>query len=319
MLVQPELIPGFPECAIITEVGPRDGLQSEPVFVPTARKIELIEALLLSGIQRFEITSFVSPRAVPQMRDAAEVLAAFKASGAYLTALVPNTRGAEAALAAGADAMVLFASASESHNLKNVNRSRAASFSGFADIARLADGSHTALQGAIATAFGCPFEGNVEVDAVTTQAKCYADLGIRHITLGDTTGMATPALVIKTVKALRQAVPEVEIALHFHNTRGVGLACAYAGLGMGITHYEASIGGLGGCPFVPRATGNIPTEDLVYLLHESGVGTGIDLERLTKAATLAETVVGRELPGQVMKAGPRLQTAAMESVRTANG
>ena len=311
---------GFPERAIITEVGSRDGLQSEPVFVPTDQKIALIQALLDAGLRRFEVTSFVSPRAVPQMRDAAEVMAAFRdRDDAHLTALVPNARGAAAAIEAGVDAMVLFASASESHNLKNVNRSRAESLKGFAEIARLAEGTGVALQGAIATAFGCPFEGNVDVDAVVDQAKAYRDLGMGYITLGDTTGMATPANVVERVQALRPVLGDTDLALHFHNTRGVGLACAYAGLSLGVTHYESSIGGLGGCPFVPRATGNVSTEDLVYLFHESGVETGTDLDRLIAAAELAERLVGRELPGQIMKAGPRLQTASMDSVRTANG
>lgn len=313
-------IAGFPDHAVITEVGPRDGLQSEAVFVPTTQKIALIQSLLDAGLRHFEITSFVSPRAVPQMRDAAEVIAAFRErDDAHLTALVPNLHGAASAIEAGVDAMVLFASASESHNRKNVNRSRAESLAGFAEIARLAEGSGTALQGAIATAFGCPFEGEVALTAVVDQARAYRDLGMAHITLGDTTGMATPLLVIERVQALADAVPGVKIALHFHNTRGVGLACAYAGLSQGITHYESSIGGLGGCPFVPRATGNVATEDLVYLLHESGVQTGTDLDRLIEAAELAERIIGRELPGQIMKAGPRLKTAPMDSVRTANG
>jgi hydroxymethylglutaryl-CoA lyase len=313
-------IAGFPDHALITEVGPRDGLQSEKVFVPTAEKIALIQSLLEAGLRRFEITSFVSPRAVPQMRDAAEVMAAFRdRDDAHLTALVPNLRGAAAAIEAGVDAMVLFASASESHNLKNVNRSRADSLAGFAEIARLAEGTGVALQGAIATAFGCPFEGDVALSAVTDQARAYRDLGMTHLTLGDTTGMATPLLVVERVQALAEAVPGVDVALHFHNTRGVGLACAYAGLSQGITHYESSIGGLGGCPFVPRATGNVSTEDLVYLFQESGVQTGADLDKLIAAAGLAERVIGRELPGQIMKAGPRLKTAPMDSVRTANG
>ncbi|TRW99496.1 hydroxymethylglutaryl-CoA lyase [Paracoccus sp. M683] len=313
-------IAGFPAEVVITEVGPRDGLQSEPVFVPTAQKIELVQALLDAGLRRFEVTSFVSPRAVPQMQDAAEVMAAFRdRDDAHLTALVPNARGADAAIDSGVDAMVLFASASESHNRKNVNRSLAESLEGFSQIARLAEGTGVALQGAIATAFGCPFEGVVPVGAVVDQARAYRDLGMGHITLGDTTGMATPALVIERVEALAKAVPDVQIALHFHNTRGVGLACAYAGLALGVRHYESSIGGLGGCPFVPRATGNVPTEDLVYLMQESGVQTGTDLNRLIHAAQLAERIIGRELPGQVMKAGPRLQIAAMDSVRTAHG
>lgn len=315
-----QTLQGFPDQVVITEVGPRDGLQSEPEFVPTEQKIKLIGALLDAGLRRFEMTSFVSPRAVPQMRDAAGVIAAFRERrDVMLTALVPNLRGADAAIEAGVDAMVLFASASESHNLKNVNRSRAESLEGFARIAKQAENTDTRLHGAIATAFGCPFEGNVALDAVVDQARAYRDMGISYISLGDTTGMATPVLVIERVQALKKAVPDVDIALHFHNTRGVGLACAYAGLSQGITHYESSIGGLGGCPFVPRATGNISTEDLTYLLHESGVLTGLDLDRLIQAAQLAETIIGRELPGQIMKAGPRLKTASMDSVRTANG
>lgn len=315
-----ERITRFPETAVITEVGPRDGLQSEAVFVPTDRKIALVRALLDAGLRRFEITSFVSPRAVPQMRDAAEVVAAFRdRDDVHLTALVPNIRGAEAAIAAGVDSMVLFASASESHNLKNVNRSRAESLKGFAEIARLAEGTGVGLQGAIATVFGCPFEGEVAPDAVLDQAKAYRDLGMNYITLGDTTGMATPPVVIDRVRSLRPALPGIDLALHFHNTRGVGLACAYAGLGEGIRHYESSIGGLGGCPFVPRATGNVSTEDLVYMFHECGVETGTDLDRLIDAARLAESIVGRELPGQVMKAGPRLRTSPLESASTANG
>lgn len=314
------MMESFPDSVTITEVGPRDGLQSEPEFVPTEKKIALIQSLLDAGLRRFEITSFVSPRAVPQMRDAAEVLAAFRdRKDSYLTALVPNVRGAAAAIDSGVDAMVLFASASESHNLKNVNRSRAESLKGFADIAKLAEGADIALQGAIPTAFGCPFEGDVAVEAVVDQVKAYRDLGMRHVTLGDTTGMATPALVIRWMRALNAAAPDVDIALHFHNTRGVGLACALAGLSEGARHYESSIGGLGGCPFVPRATGNISTEDLVYLLHESGVETGTDLNKLIESAKLAENIIGRELPGQVMKAGPRLKTASMDSVRTAQG
>ncbi|WP_265502488.1 hydroxymethylglutaryl-CoA lyase [Paracoccus beibuensis] len=314
------VIAGFPDRAVITEVGPRDGLQSEPAFVSTSEKIRLIQALLDAGLRRFEITSFVSPKAVPQMRDAAEVLAAFRdRKDAHLTALVPNMRGAEAAIEAGVDAMVLFASASESHNLKNVNRSRAGSLAGFSEIARLAEGTGIRLQGAIATAFGCPFEGDVDVGAVVDQARAYVDLGMDHITLGDTTGMATPALVIERVQELKPILADAGLALHFHNTRGVGLACVYAGLSQGITHYESSIGGLGGCPFVPRATGNIATEDLAYLLVESGVETGTDLDRLIEAAQLAERILDRELPGQVMKAGHRLRTAPMDSVRTANG
>lgn len=313
-------IPDLPKTVHITEVGPRDGLQSEPVFVPTDRKIALIQAMVDAGLKRIEVSSFVSPRAVPQLRDAAEVIDAFAENeDLFLTALVPNLKGAERAAETGVDGLILFASASQSHNAKNVNRTREESLAGFAEIARFMEGTGIEVEGAIATAFGCPFEGVVPAEDVVEMAKGYYDLGMRHVTLGDTTGMATPALVVERVRALRAALPDLEVALHFHNTRGVGLVCAYAGLQQGIVHFESSIAGLGGCPFVPRATGNICTEDLVYMLEESGVQTGIDLEKLILAARLAEELVGRELPGQIMKAGPRLKTAAMNTVATANG
>lgn len=311
---------GFPEAVSIVEVGPRDGLQSEPVFVPTDKKIALVNGLIDTGIRHLEVTSFVSPRAVPQMRDAAEVLAGVDRSKcAVLTALVPNARGAERAAEAGVDAMVVFMSASESHNLKNVNRSREQSLKGFADIVQIAGDARIPVFGAIATAFGCPFEGDVAVGAIVDVAQAYRDMGITMISLGDTTGMATPPLVQERCRALARAVPEADIALHFHNTRGVGLACVYAGLLEGITRYEASVGGLGGCPFAPKATGNVCTEDLVYMLDECGVKTGVDLNRLIGVSREIETVMGRVLSGQVMKAGPRLETYSMNAVATANG
>ncbi len=181
------------------------------------------------------------------------------------------------------------------------------------------DAAGTPVHGAIATAFGCPFEGEIDVASVVEIASAYRTLGITHLTLGDTTGMATPPLVFERCAALRKAVPDIELSLHFHNTRGVGLANVYAGLQAGVTTFESSVAGLGGCPFAPGATGNICTEDLVYLLHECGIETGIDLKKLRKVALHVEKVIGRKLPGQVMKAGPRLQTSALDSVATAVG
>lgn len=311
---------GFPSHASVIEVGPRDGLQSEPNFVPTEEKVALVNGLIDAGIRHLEVTSFVSPRAVPQMRDASQVLSGIdRTRGAVLTALVPNARGAERAIEAGIDAMVVFMSASESHNRKNVNRSREESLTGFGEVCRIAQASGTAIYGAIATAFGCPFEGDVPVDDVVDIARRYRDMGITTVSLGDTTGMATPPLVRERCRALRAAVPEIDIALHFHNTRGVGLVCVYAGLLEGVTRYESSIGGLGGCPFAPKATGNICTEDLVYMLDECGVETGVDLGKLIAVAQRTEATIGRTLPGQVMKAGRRLELHAMDAVATANG
>lgn len=318
---EPVLPSGYPRAVTITEVGPRDGLQSESGWVPTERKIALVEALIGAGLRHFEVTSFVSPRAVPQMRDAAELLAALRphSSKVELTALVPNARGAARAVEAGVGAMVVFMSASESHNLKNVNRSRTASIEGLREITRIAAEAAVPVHGAIATAFGCPFEGAVPASEVVSVARAYRDMGIRRVALGDTTGMATPPLVVERCRALREAVPEVEIALHFHNTRGLGLVCVQAGLGEGISRFESSVGGLGGCPFVPNATGNIATEDLVYMLDEIGVDSGIDLSRLLDVAQEAERLIGHALPGHVMKAGPRLERHAMDAVRTAHG
>lgn len=312
-------IPGFPDKVDVVDVGPRDGLQSEGAWISTEQKIELVNGLIEAGLRHLEVTSFVSPRAVPQMKDAAEVLAGIdRGKGAVLTALVPNAKGAERAVEAGVDAMVVFMSASESHNLKNVNRTREASLEGFRDICRIAEPAGIQVFGAIATAFGCPFQGDVAVKDVVDVARAYRDMGITKISLGDTTGMATPPIVRERCQALKRDVPESDVALHFHNTRGVGLACVYTGLLEGITRFEASIGGLGGCPFAPKATGNICTEDLVYMLHESGVETGIDLERLIAVSRRTEEMIGRSLPGQVMKAGPRLELHDMGSVATAD-
>ena len=311
---------GYPARVEVVEVGPRDGLQSLREQIPTEVKIATINALIAAGLRRFEATSFVSPRAVPQLADAAGVIAGIdRVPGLHVTALVPNARGAEAAAAAGVDAMVVFVSASESHNLKNLNRPRAESIAGLAAVRDIAGGAGIAVQGAVATAFGCPFEGDVPVASVLDVARAYRDLGIRHLTLGDTTGMATPPLVAVLCRALRAELPEMEIALHFHNTRGVGLANVMAGLAEGVTFYESALGGLGGCPFAPGATGNICTEDLVYLLHECGIGTGVDLDRLCNVARGFAETTGLDLPGQVMKAGPRLALSPLSSVATACG
>jgi hydroxymethylglutaryl-CoA lyase len=304
----------------VTEVGPRDGWQIEPEFIPTETKIELIDELVDAGIRVMEFSSFVSPRAVPQLADAAEVLKGIdRSKGARFAALVPNAKGAERAAEAGVDEMRVFVSASESHNRKNVNRSVEESLKGFEEVVRIANDAGIPVEGAIATSFGCPFEGEVPVEQVGYIAKRYRDLGMQGVGLGDTTGMATPPLVVERCRYLKQHVPELPVALHFHNTRGIGLVNVMAGLAEGIDTYEASFAGLGGCPFAAGATGNICTEDLIYMLHEMGVETGIDLEKLCAAARHVEQVLGRSLPGQVMKAGPRLKLHPMDEVETAVG
>jgi hydroxymethylglutaryl-CoA lyase len=292
----------------VCEVGPRDGFQIEAAFIPTEKKIEIVNALFASGLRHMQVTSFVSPRAVPQLADAEAVLAGIdRPEGAVITALIPNLKGAERAAGAGVDAVHTVVSASETHNLKNVNRTIDASLSDFEAVFALLDKAGVAIEGGIATSFGCPFEGVVPPEQVAKIAKRYQELGAASVGLGDTTGMATPATVRAAVQAIRAEAPGLGIGLHFHNTRGVGLACVMTGLAEGVTHYDASVGGLGGCPFAAGATGNICTEDLIYLLNESGYETGVDLDKLIAAAKLTQEVIGRELPGQVIKSGPRLR------------
>lgn len=304
----------------ITEVGLRDGLQNEAIHLSTPQKVELARALVAAGVREFELTSFVSPRAVPALADAAPLVAELRdIEGVHWSALVPNLRGAERALEAGIDSVVLFVSASESHNAKNVNGSVNDSLAAFEQVARRLDGSGIELRGAIATCFGCPFEGDVDVRAVGNIARRFADIGATRVSLGDTTGMATPPLVTERIRHLREVAPTLSPTLHFHNTRGIGLANVMQGLALGVDRYESSIGGLGGCPFAPGASGNIASEDLVYLLEEMGIDTGIDLAGMIAAAQLATRLMGRPLPGQVSRAGPRLALSESSAVPTAVG
>jgi len=303
----------------ITEVGTRDGFQAEAQFIDTAVKAQIIDAIIAAGVPRIEATSFVSPRAVPQLADAHDVLSRLSRRGdANIAALVPNARGAERALGAGVDEIVCFVSASETHNRTNLNASIAESLANAAEVAKIVQGK-TTMRGAVACAFGCPFEGDVPVEAAMRVVEGYAELGFEALTLGDTTGMATPPTVRRLVEAIRQRHPHLPIALHFHNTRGIGLANVMVGLDLGVREFESSIAGLGGCPFAPGATGNICTEDLVYLLEESGFDTGIDLPALIEVARRVESVIGRTLPGQVMKAGPRLRKYSLDDSRRARG
>ncbi|TDR57034.1 hydroxymethylglutaryl-CoA lyase [Halomonas ventosae] len=317
MLAAPDALPSHVQ---VTEVGPRDGLQNEPLLLPTADKAGLVRALAAAGVTQFELTSFVSPRAVPALADAAELVSAVRGiPDLHLSALVPNLRGAERAMEAGVDSVVLFVSASATHNAKNVNCRIEDSLAAFEQVARRLEGSGIEVRGAIATAFGCPFEGEVDVRAVGRIARHFADLGATRLSLGDTTGMATPPLVTDRVRHLHEVVPSLAPTLHFHNTRGIGLANVMQGLWLGVDRYESSIGGLGGCPFAPGASGNIASEDLVYLLDEMGIETGIDLEGLIEASRLATRLMGRPLPAQVSRAGPRLALGDCSAVPTARG
>jgi hydroxymethylglutaryl-CoA lyase len=292
----------LPSRATLREVGLRDGIQSLGAFISTEHKIELLEALAATGLARIEATSFVSPRHVPQMADADEVMRrAHRAPGVRYEALVPNVRGAERALAAGVDAVVFVTAASDAFNLKNVQMTVEASLGMAEQVCQLSD---VPVVAGIATAFGCPYSGDVPLDRLVWVAERLAGMGIAEIGLADTTGMANPLQVERTVaRVLDRLGDRATFSLHFHNTRGMGLANAVAGLRAGISVFDASLGGIGGCPFAPKATGNICTEDTVHLFEEMGISTGIDLDRLIDVAQRAQQVLGFELPGQVMKAG----------------
>jgi hydroxymethylglutaryl-CoA lyase len=292
----------------IREVGPRDGLQNEDP-VPTAAKIELIDRLSDTGVQRIEAVSFVRPEAIPQMADAEQVWRGIvRSPSVRYSALVPNLRGTSLALAAGVTEIEAVVSASDTHNRKNVNRSTEQSLD---DIAQIVDSAHrsgASVQVIVSTAWGCPYEGDVPVERVLWAAgRAVAD-GADSISFGDTTGMATPGRVSALVGGFRSAHPDTPLNLHFHNTRGAGLANVLTALQLGVADFDASVGGLGGCPYAPGATGNIATEELIYLTEDMGIATGIDLEAMIEAAADAERIVGRQLPSQVLRAGPRTRT-----------
>jgi len=288
----------------IVEVGPRDGLQQESVFFPTDKKIELINRLSQTGVQKIEVTSFVHPKVIPQLRDAAEVLEKIeKRPGVTYSALVPNLKGCQRALETRVDELVLFVSASETHNQKNVGMSVADSLKALAEVAKLAQEAGKALRGGVVTAFGCPYEGRVPVDRVKDILKAYADMGVPEVLLGDTTGMANPVQVKKTVAELREAAAGINLVGHFHNSRGLGLANACAAWEAGIRIFDSSVGGLGGCPTAVGAMGNVPTEDLVNMMEEMGVSTGIDFQKLVEASGLVKEVLATDLPAFTFKLG----------------
>jgi hydroxymethylglutaryl-CoA lyase len=293
----------------IREVGPRDGFQNEDP-VPVADRVRLIDALSHSGLQSIEAASFVSPRAIPPMAGSEEVVAQMeRVPGVRYRALVPNLRGAERAIAAQVDEIEVVVSASETHNHKNVKMSVADSLDQIRSLIAVSHGASIPVEGIVSTAFGCPFEGDIDPGRVAEIASAMRDAGADNVSFGDTTGMATPRQVNDVLDALeRSAIAAVDVSLHFHNTRNTGLANIVVALQRGVRKFDASIGGLGGCPYAPGATGNVPTEDVVHLLDEMGFQTGIDLDRLIDAAFMAEDIVGRRLPGQVMRAGPRLRT-----------
>lgn len=300
----------LPPAVQIREVGPRDGFQNEPEVIPTAEKVRLIDALARTGLRRLEVTSFVRPDVIPQLADAAEVLRRIEAPrDVALSVLIPNERGLEQALAqrdAGArfDEVNVFLSASETHNRRNVNRSVDESLTALERVLPRAREAGLRCEAVISVAFGCPYEGAVAPERVLAIARRLVAAGAQEIAFGDTTGMANPRQVREAFADARRQLPEPELTAHFHNTRGQGLANVLAALHAGVRSFESSFGELGGCPVPPGATGNIATEDLVSMLHEMGVRTGISLPSLLEAARLAQEALGRRLGSHVLTAGP---------------
>ncbi len=299
--------PSLPKRVSIREVGPRDGFQHEPETIATTAKVALINRLACTGVKRIEVTSFVRADVVPQLADAADVLAAVDVpDGVARSVLIPNRRGLDRALQQRDrfEEASVFLSASETHNQRNVNRSVGASLADLEGVIERAGGAGLRVEAVISTSFGCPYEGAVDRERVLQIAARLAEAGAQEVAFGDTTGMANPVQVAQHFEAARPALPDVELTAHFHNTRGQGLANVFAALQAGCTSYESSFGELGGCPVPPGSTGNIASEDLVSMLHEMGIETGIDLDALVEAAREARAVLGRPLGSHTLVAGP---------------
>jgi hydroxymethylglutaryl-CoA lyase len=294
----------------VYEVSLRDGLQNERATVPLRGKVRLVDALVASGLRRIEITSFVSPKWIPQLADADELAEHVEQHvepppGVTFSALCPNAKGLERAKAAGMKEIAVFISASETHNKKNVNKSVADTLEAFEETIGPARDAGMRVRGYVSTVWGCPYEGDVDPKRGLAIAEKLLAMGCYQVSLGDTIGVGTPMQTARILRLVLDHVPRERIAMHMHDTRGTALANVLVGLEMGIRDFDASVGGMGGCPYAPGAAGNLATEDLVYMLHGMGMTTGIDLERLVEAGRVAESVVGRSLPGKVHQAGVR--------------
>jgi hydroxymethylglutaryl-CoA lyase len=307
----PDLFGHVPDRASVYEVSPRDGLQNEDAMIPLEGKRRLIDALIASGLQRIEITSFVSPKWVPQLSDAEELARSIKPPpGVSFSALCPNARGLERALDVGLEEIAVFLSSSEAHNKANINKTIADTLAVFEEIVPPAREAGLRVRAYLSTVWGCPYEGDVDPKVALRISKKLLDLGCYQVSLGDTIGVGNPRQTKEIVKLFLDEMPASKFALHLHDTRGTALANALVGLELGVRDFDASVGGVGGCPYAPGAAGNLATEDLVYLLHGMGVATGIDLDKLILAGNVAEQVIGHPLPGKVHKAGPfRLRKA----------
>ncbi len=297
----------LPDTVRLMEVGPRDGLQNEKVVVDTRTKIAFIEELVAAGCRRVEITAFVNPRWIPPLADHAEVARGVRAArsapaGAVFAALVPNIKGYESAAAAGLDEVAIFLAASESHNRKNINCGTEEALARYAEVTARARADGRPFRGYVSCAMGCPYEGAVPVKAVVDVAEKLLAMGAYEISIGDTIGVGNPRQTAELVRALKASVPLDKIALHLHDTRGTALANIAAGLEEGVRAFDSAAGGLGGCPYAPGASGNVATEDLVYMLEGMGVRTGIDLNKLARISLKMEKVLGRELPSKTLAA-----------------
>ena len=294
----------LPRRVDICEVGTRDGFQIEPHWIPTETKIEVVNRLSATGLPKIEVTSFVSPKAVPALKDAEAVMAGItRRPGTVYAALVPNDKGAVRAVDAGVDVIHTVLSASESHNLANVNMTIAESLVKMRAVMEVAQRAGKPVYSGISCTFGCPFETEVPLDQLERVVGAMVDLGARGIGLADTTGMANPVQVQRVLERMIPRFPGVEWTLHTHDTRAMAIPNILAAMEMGVTHIDSSIGGLGGCPFAPGASGNVCTEDLVHCLHAMGVETGVDLDAIIATSRRVQEIIGRALPGQIVKAG----------------
>ncbi|AHL76121.1 hydroxymethylglutaryl-CoA lyase [Stutzerimonas stutzeri] len=288
----------------IQDVATRDGFQIEPNFIPTEDKITLIDSLSDTGLAKIEVTSFTSPKAIPNLRDAEEVMRGIRrVAGVEYTVLVPNVKGCERALSCDVDEINLVMSASDTHGLANLRMTPEQSLVQFREIIEVTRGSDVFINASLSTTFGCPFEGEIPEPRVYELVQRLLDIGVQGVTLCDTTGMADPAQVERICRHAVTQWPEAVFTAHFHNTRGMGLANALAALNAGIDRFDASLGGLGGCPYAPGASGNICTEDLVHMFQRMGLDTGVDLDKLLQCAASLPELVGHEVPGAVLKAG----------------
>ncbi|WP_343672007.1 hydroxymethylglutaryl-CoA lyase [Paraburkholderia heleia] len=291
----------------LNEVATRDGFQNEAAFIDTDDKIALINRLSACGYAKIEVTSFTSPKAIPALRDAEAVMHGIeRVPGVVYTVLVPNVRGAQRALSCNVDEVNLVMSASETHNRSNLRMTREQSFAQLRDVIEAVRGKGVAINVSLSTAMGCPMEGDVPPEDVLGWMRRFAELGVQGVTLCDTTGMAHPAQVRALCESAAQAFGTLELTLHFHNTRGMALANTLAALDAGIVRFDASLGGLGGCPYAPGASGNVCTEELVHMLELDGYDTGVNLAAVLDAAALLPGLIGHDVPSQILKAGRRL-------------